>query len=289
MKAIFAILILSALTFNSFGQSGNENLKLKDSRISLFNTDRSSLGNVSETKTRKQKDFTFGINVYLWAASLNGTAALPSDNPILSPQTPEVQVSLKFSDAVKYLKFVIMFAGNFRYKSIALMYDIAYVNLKYSASVPVASTYISADLSAKTFTGDVDLAYRFPSKNKNLQLGSYIGARISSLDNTLDFFRPNGEVVNAAFAKTWVDPLVGGDAKIDLSKHWLMYLKGDVGGFGISSNFTGLILWTIGYKFTENLNTTLGFKYLYVDYDKDNFLWKMSQYGMLLSFGYMFK
>jgi hypothetical protein len=67
----------------------------------------------------------------------------------------------------------------------------------------------------------------------------------------------------------------------------MYYFKGDVGGFGISSKFTASALSTIGYKFSENWNTTLGIKLLYTDYDKNNYLWKMLQYGLLLSFGYM--
>ena len=55
-----------------------------------------------------------------------------------------------------------------------------------------------------------------------------------------------------------------------------------------SSKFTGSVLWTIGYKFNEIWNSNLGFKYLYVDYDKDSFLRKISEFGSLLSFGYIF-
>jgi len=288
MKNLFIILLLTIFTISAEAQYNtdklsNVNLK-KPSPLSVIPFDK----NISEEQSEKPGDFSFRVNLYLWALSIDGSTALPMNNPSLPPQTPVADVKLKFSDAIKYVKMAAMLAGRFEYKNFGFLYDIYYVKLGYNASVPVQSGYIDADLTAKQFTGDLEISYKFPIKNKNIYSLGYAGARISSLDNTLDLFQANQPVLNVNFSKTWVDPIIGADATFLFSKHWFSYFKGDVGGFGISSKFTGMILGVAGYRFTDNWNATLGFKYLYMDYDKDNFLWKVNQYGLLLSFGYIF-
>ena len=75
----------------------------------------------------------------------------------------------------------------------------------------------------------------------------------------------------------------------NFSKRWFAYFKTDLGGFGISSNISWMMLGVGGFRITDNWLTTLGFKNLTINYDKDRFLFDASQYGLLLSFGYQFK
>jgi len=102
-------------------------------------------------------------------------------------------------------------------------------------------------------------------------------------------YSTNNPVFTTNKSKTWVDPLIGAAVEFNFSKHWFAYLKSDIGGFGISSNISWMILGVGGYRITDNWLTTLGFKNLTINYDKDRFLWDASQYGLLLSFGYQFK
>jgi hypothetical protein len=278
MKTVIVILILVAFSINVSAQISTNKLNKDDKELSLYN---------SKSKTEKPNDFSFNTNLYLWALSLDGSTALPLSNDIL-PQTPVVDIKLSFADAVKHLKMAAMLAGKFSYKNWGFLYDINYAKLVYDGTVPVSSGYVSATLTAKQFTGDFSIGYNFPIANKNITFESYAGTRISYLDNTLDLFASNLLPNTIISAKTWVDPVIGADAKFSFSKHWFSYIKGDIGGFGISSHFTGMILGVAGYKFSDNWNSTLGFKYLYMNYDKDNYLWKMNQYGLLLSVGYMF-
>jgi len=286
---LLLILIITVFSVNSFSQTGGGNLKIKDSKISLLNNNNTALNNISVIQTKKQNNFRFSANLYLWTASLNGSSALPVNNPYLQiTQTPEVNVNLKFSDALKNLKFGFMLAGKFMYLNAGILYDIEYMKLQFTGSVPVASNYIGGTLTAKQFLGDFALVYNIPLKNKKVTLSALVGTRFFSMNNTIDLTNSDNSIFTTNDVKSWADVIIGADAKIDFSKHWLTYIKGDVGGFGLVSKLTSSILWTVGYKITENWNTTLGFKYLYTNYDKNNFLWKMSQYGMLLSFGYVF-
>ena len=284
---IIAAFILIFNIVNLKSQSENANFRIIESKSPLSGTELSLNNSITDLGAKKERDFRFSTNLYLWGTSLSGVTALPVDNPHLSiTQTPELDISLSFSDAVKHLKMAFMLGGKFMYKNVGLLYDVGYVKLEFDGSVPVASTYISGSVIAKQLNADFALLYRFPMKNKNVQISGIAGARVFSMDNTINLVKPDSTTGTFSGTKTWADPILGGDARVDFSKHWMLYLKGDVGGFGIVSKFTGSLLWTIGYKFSENWNTNIGFKYLYTDYEKDEFVWKMSQYGMLLSFGY---
>ena len=180
-----------------------------------------------------------------------------------------------------------MLAGRFRYKNLSFIYDIDYVKLGYNR-VPSGrlGDYLSADLIAKTFNGDFDIGYKLPEENHKLMLEAYVGTRITSLNNTLTFHGPFDSLRSWGGTKTWVDPIIGIDANYDFSKKWFTYFKADLGGFGIASDFTWLLMGVGGYRFSKHWNSTLGFKWLRVNYDKNLFLWNASQYGFLLSVGY---
>jgi hypothetical protein len=287
------ILILAIVVFftaNIAAQTSVIELKIKDTKSSFLKKDISEINKITEPTAKKPNDFYFSTNLYLWALSMDGVVALPVSKPELTiTQTPQLSVSVKFSDLLSKLKMALMLAGKFVCKNVGLIYDVNYAKLGFDGTVPVSSGYVSGSIVAKQFTGDFALLFKFPMKNKKVTVMSYAGARIFAMDNTIDLLHNDNTILTVNKSKTIVDLIVGADTKIDLSKRWLLYIKADVGGFGISSKFTGLLLWTVGYKFTEQFNTSLGVKYLYTDYDKDNFLWKVSQYGALITFGYMFK
>jgi hypothetical protein len=226
----------------------------------------------------------------MWLVSTSGDQALPINNPAIPlKQTPVMDISMKFTDAIEKIKFAIMFAGSFFYKDIGLFYNVHFVKLENEGTLPPNPYFTKGTFTSNQFSGDFSLAYRFRLKNnQNILLAGFAGTRINSFDNTLDLNKiTDNSIYSVNNTKTIVDPLIGVGTKIDLSKHWMLYFIGDVGGFGISSKFTGSILGTCGYKFTENWNVTMGLRYLYLDYDKDYYLIKMSQYGLVISFGYM--
>ncbi|MDD5362245.1 MAG: hypothetical protein PHN88_08940 [Ignavibacteria bacterium] len=287
MKTFFVILFLVTFAVTASSQYSTDNLTEKNFKQSSIKSD--ILSDISSThyKPEKCKDISFNVNLYLWALSLDGVTALPINNASI-PQTPVTSVKMGFSDAVKYVKMAAMIEGAFRFKNYRFLYDVDYMKLEYNGKVPLESGFLSAKLTAKQFSGDFSLGYSIPTKNKNIFLTGYAGTRVTSLNNTLDLLYEEQNVFSANKSKTWFDPIIGADITLNLSKHWFSYLKGDVGGFGVSSKFTGSLLGGAGYKITEHFNTTLGIKYLYINYDKDYYLWKVNQYGLLISAGYMF-
>jgi hypothetical protein len=274
MKIITGLVLILFISAQILAQKNDFKQSLKDNSV-ITNKVYPDL-----SKKSKEKDFSFSINPYLWTTATGGSFALP--------ETDTYYFDLPFTDAVTNLQMAAMVAGRFKYKSVSLLYDVVYVNLKPELSVPVYTGYISGTSDVKQTVGDISLGYRLPIKNKNIQLDFYGGARIWSFSNKLDLVASNGQTKNTESSKSWADPIVGTWVNFILSDHWFSYVKGDIGGFGAASDWTSVFMWGFGYKFAENWNTTLGFKRMYIDYSKDKFIWSVSQYGLLISIGCQF-
>lgn len=277
MKKIFStFIIICFYSLNIFSQSNLTGSHILERTNSLKNY------------SKKQKDFTFSSNFYLWALSLGGTTALPVNKPNINlTQTPELTVSLKFSDAVKNLKFAFMFGGKFLYRNFGLLYDLSYCNLKYDGTVPVSSGYLSGTIESKLFNGDFALLYKLPSKNSKVTVSGFTGARVTAMQNTIGLLYLDQSILSVDKNKAITDLIIGVDARFDFSEKWMGYLKCDAGGLGISSKFTSSFIGSLGYKFNKHWNSNIGFKYLYTNYDREYILWNVSQYGAILSFGYI--
>lgn len=93
---------------------------------------------------------------------------------------------------------------------------------------------------------------------------------------------------HAAASRWWVDPIIGLRGQINLTKWLFLAAQGDVGGFGAGSQITWNAQATIGVNFTRNIFAELGYRYMYVDYNKDNFLYQMNTFGIFSSLGVKF-
>ena len=63
-----------------------------------------------------------------------------------------------------------------------------------------------------------------------------------------------------------------------------------IGGFGVNAGSD--IFWdasiNLGYQWTEGFSNTLGYRYLDVDYEKDDFLYDVVQDGITLGLSWRF-
>jgi hypothetical protein len=279
MRTILALFLTLVISCISNAQIDSK-LTLNDRESKLRNS-----GFIPEFNA-KAKDFSFTINPYIWGMAVGGTLALPNI-PSGYPQSFEFNKS--FSDAVSNLKFAFMAGGRLKYKQVSLLYDIVYTNLKdFGATIPNSQQLTSANITFKEFITDLSIAYRINTGSKTTTLDVYAGARFWAVDLETTIIPPNQPQVMLSGSKSWVDPLIGVQANFALSKEWYSYLRSDFGGFGANSNWSFMMVGGFGYKFNPNWNTSLGLKYLGVDYEKEKFLFKVNQYGLLLSLGYWY-
>lgn len=131
--------------------------------------------------------------------------------------------------------------------------------------------------------------YRVVDKD-NFDLDVLAGLRGYSLDvgvTVEPFTGPGGAFVfpgrSVSRGLSFVDPVIGGMAKWELSEKWGLDLYGDIGGFGAGSDFTYRVGAGVDYNFNDNVGLRAGYTVVDFDYSTgsgfDRFEYKSTLYG----------
>ncbi len=225
----------------------------------------------------------FSITPYIWATALDGNLALHGN---------AAKVDASFIDILQGTDSIIGLEGHLEVRkgNWGAYFDGLYTRLGVDdAPTPRATIDVvneMAILEAAAF-------YRFgpwpleisPDATRtgtpSLSIEPYAGARYTylSLDVTInDPILPLGD----KGSEDWVDPIIGTRVIVDLSESWQLFLGGDVGGFGVGSEFTWSVLGLVGYRFLmfgSDATVVAGYKALYQDYENGDFVWDMTLHG----------
>jgi hypothetical protein len=112
-----------------------------------------------------------------------------------------------------------------------------------------------------------------------------IGVRLNSLDAGL-MVAP-GEVVlpgrDESMNETWLDPVIAARFTIPMESRWRLGIQGDIGGFGIGSDFAWQVLPFVGYRFSRVFEVAAGYRAIGMKYetgeDSDYFLYDIVTFG----------
>lgn len=117
------------------------------------------------------------------------------------------------------------------------------------------------------------------------------GARYSKIDAeagiNASLFGQTGGIARSG-DKDWVDPYIGVRVQHPFADRWTLVGYGDVGGFGVGSDFTWQALAGLNYDFSKTVSGRFGHRYLSVDYDKSGFLYDMDTCGLFAGVGFRF-
>jgi len=225
------------------------------------------------------QEWSFQLAPYLWAISLDGDVTVRGQKS---------SVDVGFDDLVQKLNAGAMIEGEARYGRFGVFANSVYADLSDNASG--GGTKLDAD--AETLWLGFGAYYRLgpwvvdegaSGDPVTVTVDPYAGARYTYLDLQLDF-KPGP---NFSGDKDWVDPIIGLRTIWDLSDRWSVTLAGDIGGFGVGSDFTWQAIGLVGYRFGlfgENDARVLGgYRALYQDYQDgsgaNKFEWDMTLYG----------
>ena len=119
-------------------------------------------------------------------------------------------------------------------------------------------------------------------------LQSNVNAAKTKLDSQLASDIKSALPTHGAGNEWWVDPIIGLRGQINITRWLFLAAQADVGGFGAGSQIAWNTQATVGVNFTRNVYGELGYRYMYVDYNKDNFLYQMNTFGVFSSLGFKF-
>ncbi len=200
-----------------------------------------------------------------------------------------VPVDANPGDIFSKLKFAGMLyfeAGTGKW---AITSDMVYMNL--NQEVTPGTLFHSGTVSAEQFVWEPAGFYRITSF---LEIGA--GGRLNNLHAGIDARRnviPAGtEEVTGSVSQTWFDPILIARITADIEDKWLLQLRGDVGGFGVGSDFTWQLQGYAGYRFSKVFQLTAGYRILSIDYDKgddtERFIYNVDTFGPVIRMGFTF-
>lgn len=211
----------------------------------------------------------FQIAPYLWASGVKGTVGVLG-------RTADVDIS--FREILENLDFALMLPAELRKGRWGIAGELIYLKLSKSAAVPRLPS-ISVEFEESELLLELSPRYRV-LEGRVWALDALAGVRFMSLDPTL-IIEPDLEFGKR---RSWADPIVGARVIADLSSHWLVQIRADMGGFGIGSEFTwqGVLLGR--YSISDRVGVAAGYRYLDVDYENadDEFLYDVAMRGPVL-------
>lgn len=151
----------------------------------------------------------------------------------------------------------------------------AYADLQYISLIGEATNERGTTLELRNFIAEADLTYR-PSQAPSLRFCA--GLRVYSVDQTLNL--PNLNPVEAN--TTVVDPIVGATGAWALTPKWSFEARGDIGGFGVGSEFTNQFIGLFGWRINDTFSLPFGYRVLDYRIKKDDVMLNTQMGGFVL-------
>jgi hypothetical protein len=132
-------------------------------------------------------------------------------------------------------------------------------------------------LTAGMKQGAVELAgYRRVAEWAEVLLGGRVNVLSASLIG-------EGGIIDRKDDKVWFDPFLGARLQVPNTRKWRLAIRGDVGGFGVGSDFAWQVYPMVGYRFSRPFEAGVAYRWIDVDYrtgsGEDEFRYNMTTFG----------
>jgi hypothetical protein len=226
-------------------------------------------------------EWKFQIAPYAWLAGQEGKVAT-------LPPLPPADIDVDFyDDVLGNIKGALMLVGEARKGRYGLVMDVAYTDIEVEEPTP-GPFFTTIKSRTKSWIVSAAGLYRLAERERAF-LDLVGGIRYWSVDSELSLSAGLIGPREISNKKDWVDPLVGLKGLTPIGKSKFFVSGAFVfGGFGVGSDFMWDANINLGYQWTKTFSTTLGYRYLDVDYDDDGFLYDVAQSGLTLGLSWRF-
>ena len=215
------------------------------------------------TPVAEPSPWRFEVTGYGWASSLAGTSGFGG--------LPSLPYYASFGKVLEHLDGALMGSVLARNGAYIVGLDMLWSRVGGSGTVRLSYGPFNAAGADLTLTEGIATAFggvRIPIGPPNLEIYGTVGARYMYSGNKLTLNSPvPGFSASTSVNKDWVDPVAGFAAHYRFDDRWFVNVFGDLGGW--SDSATGQALASVGYDWTRNWSTTLGYRVLYT-YEKQD-------------------
>lgn len=216
-----------------------------------------STTNVSDT-IRQPEGWEVLFTPYLWTSGLEGE---------VGSRGRSAEVDLSLSDIVKNLDGALMLPIELRKGRWGLFSELILIKLSDQSGTP-GPLFGSVEVGADETLVQLLPFYRIIPQDP-VALDVLAGGRLWHISAELDFTPGVLEGVIVDATERWIDPIIGVRTIAEIGKRWRIHGYGDLGGFGISSDFTWQLLGTIGYQIGGGTVLRFGYRHLDVDFENE--------------------
>jgi opacity protein-like surface antigen len=220
-------------------------------------------------------DWTFTAAAYLWGSSITGKSGVFG--------LPVQEVDLGFSDILKDLDFAFMGLAEARNGRFVLGVDLTYTSVGSSVKNPRKAETLLVDRIDIDTTNWMVTGFGGYTvfDNDMVRLDAIAGGRLWSVntDFTLKSDFPAVDGRSVTDGATWVDPLIGAKARVDVAPDVYVSAWAMIGGFGVGSELMWDLMAGAGYEFTDHVSVFAGYRAASVDYSNDGFVYDIVQQG----------
>jgi len=203
-------------------------------------------------------DWEHTVVIYGMGAALDGEAQIGN---------VKVPIDLSMSDVFDALEMGAMAAYRADNGTWSISADATFMGLGGTAEGDREILKGDLDMDQATFMGTV--GRRLTPNLEALFTLAYVDL---STDLKVTARLPGGgsESRKASEGASWVDPLVGLQYNVPFADAWRFNLRGDIGGFGVGSEFTYQVLANLRWQANDTLGVIFGYRLIGFDYEDGN-------------------
>ena len=198
-------------------------------------------GSTSSAEAARPSEWSLWIRPYFFLSGVSGSVTA---EPLTFP------VNSTFAELVKNVKMGAFVAFSAEKGPWGLYADLQYISLAGEGT-----STLGARLTLENIIAEADFTFR-PSAAPTLRF--LVGLRVYSLDQTLAITgQPEIEANTTVY-----DPILGAMGEWQLSRRWGFEVRGDIGGFGISSEFTYQMMVLFRAGLSDAVSIPFGYRVL---------------------------
>lgn len=231
---------------------------------------------VAQSAAAQGADWRYQATLYGWFPGLSAS---------VETRFGTVQGEASSSDALQNLDMAFM--GTFAAQNGRLGFaaDLLYTSLSATQPTPFAlygDATVKEDMTA--FSGYV--LYRV-TQDPAFVLDLGAGFRTFDLDVTVNLASGVAPAAREDLGRSWTDPLIAARLHVPINEKWFLDGFADYGGSG-SDDETWQLYGGVGYRFSENWSTQLGYRTMNISKDVDGRAVSLDLSGALIALTYSF-